>query len=281
MIQKKWSQVILMALCQFLYVNALAEDNNLALVSLPHVIDYTEGDGWAGAIGFKVEYLTAFHGSDHYLFEVKPEVSIQWRSGNHILFWEGFDLNHTKLGWRGLAKDKWLVEAGVQHDIVIPSGRSESVNLELPHRGSEISVFFDSKYSLGSDWRNWISGRFSVGSNSYDWQAKVSAGHVFFQGKGNAGAEIIAFSTFGSKDNINTFFGVPELDSDVSGLQQVDLDGGYRSSGFNIVYLSNIAQNLQITAKTGIEFYSSEVKKSDLVRDGSETSADLSVLWKF
>jgi hypothetical protein len=281
MIKNKWCLTVFMASFQFLCRGAWAEDNNLPLVSLPSVIDYTEGEGWGGAIGFEFESLAAFHGSNHYRLEIKPEGAIQWRSGKHIFFWEGVDLNHTELGWRGLIQGKWLIEAGARHDIVIPSGRSESASLDLPHRGSEITGFLDAKYSIGSEWENWISGRFSAGSNSYGWQAEVSAGHVLFQGKGNAGTEIIAFSTFGSEDNINTFFGVSELDSDVSGLQQVDLDGGYRSSGLNIVCRSNIAYNLQITAKAGIEFYSNDVKKSDLVSDGSETNADLSVVWKF
>jgi hypothetical protein len=259
-----------------------AEDNNVSLVSLPSEVDYTNGSGWAVGIGLQIESSAIFHGSGHYELNFNPEGAVQWRNDDYILFWEGFDLNNTELGWRGLIQSKWLVEAGVRHEIVIPSSRSEKAGIDnLPHRGSHILGFFESKYLIGDRWETWASGRILAGSNEYGWQAKASLGHSFVRGVDNEGTELILFSTFGSKDNLNNYFGVSEFDSTVSGLQSIDLDGGYRSSGLDVIYRENIRKNTQITAKVGIEIYSSQIKKSELVRDSSEINAKFSVVWMF
>jgi outer membrane scaffolding protein for murein synthesis (MipA/OmpV family) len=42
-----------------------------------------------------------------------------------------------------------------------------------------------------------------------------------------------------------------------------------------------MSKNIQITAKAGIELYNSEIEKSDLVGDASETNAEVSVVWTF
>jgi outer membrane protein len=275
-------KLILKMLSIVFCTNSFAEINHLPLVPLPSVIDYTHGNGWSGGVGFKAESAAVFHGSNHYEIYIKPEGAVQWRNGDNIFFWEGFDLNYAELGWRGLVKEKWLLEAGARHEIVIPSSRSEKAGIDqLPHRGSHILGFFETKYSIGNGWRNWVSGRFMGGSNKYGWQAKVEAGHSFSRGLDNNKVEVILFSTFGNKDNLNNYFGVSEFDSTVSGLQSINLEGGYRSSGLNIIYRESMSKNIQITAKAGIELYNSEIEKSDLVGDASETSAEVSVVWTF
>lgn len=275
-------RIILAAFPLLLCTASFAEENSAPLTSLPSVVDYTNGNGWAGGIGAQIEFAAEFNGSDHSVLSLKPEGAVQWRSGDHMLFWEGFDLNHTELGWRGLMQNKWLIESGVRHEIVIPSSYSRRAGInDLPHRGSHILGFFDAKHSLGSGWKNWVSGRLQAGSGQYGWQAKISAGHTFLGGPASNGAEVILFSTFGSEDNINNYFGVSEFDSAVSGLQEINLKGGYRSSGLNIIYRKNVSEHIQITAKAGIELYSSEIKKSELVGNASETSAGLSVTWIF
>lgn len=282
MIKTLGLRIILAALSLLLCTVSFAEKNSAPLTSLPSVVDYTKDNGWAGGVGAQIEFSAEFNGSDHSILSLKPEGAIQWRSGDHMLFWEGFDLNHTELGWRGLMQNKWLIESGVRHEIVIPSSSSRRAGInDLPHRGSHILGFFDAKYSLGNDWKNWVSGRLQAGSGQYGWQAKISAGHTFFDGPANNGAEVILFSTFGSKDNINNYFGVSEFDSAVSGLQEISLKGGYRSSGLDIVYRKNMSENIQVTAKTGIERYSHDIKKSELVSNASKTSGELSVVWMF
>ncbi len=275
-------QIIFTIIFLCLSTRSWAEESKSSLVRLPSVIDYTKGNGWSGGVGAKLEYSAIYKGSDHYILEAKVDGAIQWRTGNHILFWEGFDLNHTELGWRGLFENDWLVEAGIRHEIVIPSSRSEEAGINgLPHRGSQVFGFVEIKRSINNNWENWISGRLSSGSSNYGELAKLSIGHNFGVELDNTGMELIVFSTFGSKNNINNYFGISEADSSESGLDQIDLDGGYRSTGLNLVYRKNILTNIQLSARTGIEFYSSDIKKSDLVRDSSEIGADISVIWMY
>ncbi len=275
-------QIILAIIFLFLLADLYAQENKSSLVRLPSVIDYTKGDGWSGGVGVKIQSLAVYKGSDHYVLEVKPEGAIQWRAGNHIFFWEGFELNYTEFGWRGLIKNNWFIDAGIRHEIVIPSGHSKTANISgLLHRGSHIFGFIEIKNPIGNDWENWISGRFSSGSSNYGWLAKISMGHNFGSEMDNTGTELVVFSTFGSKSNINNYFGVSEADSHESRLNKIDLDEGYRSTGLNLIYRNNIITNIQITARTGVEFYSSNIKKSDIVRDSSEIGVDVSAVWMF
>ena len=66
--------------------SALGEDNNnLPLIPLPSVVDYTRGSGWGAALGAAVGYGNAYAGSDEYEFGISPVGAIQWRTGNHLL----------------------------------------------------------------------------------------------------------------------------------------------------------------------------------------------------
>ena len=119
------------------------------------------------------------------------------------------------------------------------------------------------------------------GSNQYGWQTRVEAGHSFGRKLNNIGIEVILFSTFGSEDNLNNYFGVSEFDSTESGLKAINLEGGYRSSGVDIIYRESMSMNIQITAKAGIELYGREIEKSDLVGDSLETKLAVSIVWVF
>jgi len=282
MIKNLVCQLILATSLLLLSLNVLAEENSLPLVPLPSVIDYTKGDGWAGAIGLKLESLAVYSGSDHYVLELKPEGAIQWRKGNHLIFWEGLDLNSTEFGWRGLILDIWLMQAGIRHETVLPASRTEKANIDnFPHRGSHIIGFIEAKRSIDDDWENWASGRISAGPSNFGLLAEISAGHNFIRRLDNMEAELVIFSTFGSKDNINNYFGISESDSNASGLEQVNLDGGYRSTGLKLICRKHILTNIQIVAKAGVEFYNNNFRKSYIVRDTSETSSELAVVWKF
>jgi len=264
------------------FVYAQTEQDNSALFNSPSIVNYTDGNGWGAALGFKLDYLPAYKGSDHYVLEIKPEGAVQWRTGNHVFFWEGFDLNNTALGWRGAIKPNWLIEAGIKHEIVIPAGRSQEAAITgLPHRGSHMLGYLEVKNMMTRDNKNWVSGRLSAGSSGYGWLGKVAMGHNFGTGLDNMGAEISVFSTVGSANHLNNYFGVSDVDAGVSDLQSIDLNAGYLSSGVKFVVRKNITTNMQIIASTSIEVYSNNIAKSDLVRDSSMANADISVVWKF
>ena len=111
---------ILLTTCLYtlLFQTALAQDSKIALVPLPSVDDFTQGnDGWAFGFGLGVEYESAYEGSDEFGLEVDPAGAVQWRKGDNIFYWAG-----EALGWRGLRSDTWLFDASV----VFEEGREES-----------------------------------------------------------------------------------------------------------------------------------------------------------
>ena len=255
---------------------------HLALVPLPSIPDYTKSNGWTQAWGGQVGASPIFRGSDHYILDIKPEGALQYRNGKHLFFWEGLDINNTEMGWRGLVSNQWLIQLGARHEIVIPSGRSEEAGIkELPHRGSHFLGVVDVKYALGYGWQNWVSWRLSGGPSSYGWQSKIAAGHNFGDQLDNYGSEVVVFSTFGNADNINNYFGVSEVDSAASGLTPIDLDSGFRSIGLDFYHRRNIGRNSEVSAKGGIEIYSDDIEKSDLVEDSSQTYVNFSIVWRW
>lgn len=141
--------------------NVFAQQGSTSLVPLPSTTDYSIKDGWAGAIGLKLQGLAAYKGSDHATLQLVPDGAVQWRKGDHLVFWEGFDLNYTELGWRGRLQETWLLESGIRHEIVIPSGASEKADIDnLPHRGSHVLGFIKTKHALGAVWKTGLQGVF-------------------------------------------------------------------------------------------------------------------------
>ncbi len=265
-----------------LAMSAFAEEKGRPLVPLTSISDYTKGDGWAGAVGLKMEHSSVFDGAEQVALEIKPEVAIQWRSAEHTIFLQWADIDGLELGWRGLIQDNWLMQAGARHETVLPMGDTQAANINgFPHRGSHVIGFVESRHSLAEGWGSWVSGRLSAGPASFGYRGQVALGHRFFHNLDGTGLDIILFSSFADKKNNNNYFGVTAQDSAASGLVQSDLKGGYRSTGLNLMYSNTLTANIQITVQAGIEAYSDNIRESSLVTDTPETSAAISVLRRF
>jgi outer membrane scaffolding protein for murein synthesis (MipA/OmpV family) len=249
----------------------------VALVPLPSVFDFTCGGGWGVALGAGVEYEAAYDGSDEYEVELDPAGAIQWRTGNHLLFWEGMEL-----GWRGRLATVWLIQAGARYEDGLEPDDSEDGALDgLEERDSHLVGFLETRRSLGADWRNWIAGRVMGGESGFGWLGILAAGHRFGDELDGSGTEIFAFSTFGTDDFINKDFGVSVADSEASGLAETELDGGYRSTGINLIHRRYITDHIHVIAAAEAELYSSDIGDSPIARDDYEAGLELSVLWHF
>ncbi len=248
-----------------------------ALVPLPSVLDFTRGDGWGVALGVGVEYETAYDGSDEYEFEIDPAGAIQWRTGNHLLFWEGMEL-----GWRGRLADVWLVQAGARYEDGLEPDDSEDGALDgIEERDSHLVGFLETRRSIGEDWRNWIAGRVMGGESGFGWLGILAAGHRFGDQLDGSGTEVFIFSTFGTDDFINKDFGISAEDSAASGLAATELDGGYRSTGINLIHRRYITEHIHLIAAAEAELYSSDIGDSPIARDDYEAGLELSVVWHF
>jgi outer membrane scaffolding protein for murein synthesis (MipA/OmpV family) len=248
-----------------------------ALVPLPSVFDFTRGGGWGIALGAGVEYEAAYDGSDEYEFELDPAGAIQWRTGNHLVFWEGMEL-----GWRGRVADVWLVQAGGRYEGGLEPDDSEDGALDgLEKRDSHIVGFLETRRSVGDDWRNWIGGRVMGGESGFGWLGVVAAGHRFGDQVDGSGTEVYVFSTFGTDEFINKDFGVSAADSEASGLAEIDLDGGYRSTGINLIHRRYLTEHIHLIAAAEAELYSSDIGDSPIARDDYEAGLELSAVWHF
>ena len=254
-----------------------AEPTTEALVPLPSILDFTDGDGWGVALGVGVEYENAYDGADETELEVEPAGAVHYRKGDHLFFWEGIEL-----GWRGRLADVLLVQAGIRNEGGLEPDDSEDGNLDgiLP-RDSHVVGFLEVRRAVGDDWRNWVAARLMGGPSDFGVLGVVAAGRRFGQQLDGTGTELYGFMTFGTDKFINKDFGVTAADAVGSGLPMTALSGGYRSTGVQLVHRRHLTRKLHAIAQAGVEFYSSDIGDSPIARSDTEFELSLALVWRF
>ncbi len=274
--------VVFIALLNVISMGTYAQEYLHNPASIPSLMDYTSGNGFAQALGVKFKYGPAYRGSDQFVLEATLDGAAQWRKRSHLFFIENYDLNGIELGWRNFVRPTWLVQSGVRHETVLPSSRTMDGDIDdFPHHGSQVFGFFELRRSLDAQWRSWVTGRISGGPSDFGLRAELAVGHQFFRYVNGAAAEIELFSTFGDEEQINNYFGITQSDAIASGLAQISLEGGHRSSGIKAIFLKTLISNIQGVVTGRVEYYSSEVNKSSLVKDVLVATFDASVLFRF
>ncbi len=247
------------------------------IVPLPSVFDFTQGGGWGFAIGLSVEGESAYDGSDEYEVGVEPAGAVQYRVDDSIFFWEG-----TKLGVRGLASERLLVEGGARYEAGLDPDDSEDGRLDgIEKRDSHIVGFLEARYALDDNWRNWLGALTLAGESDFGLLGVLAAGHRFGDSKDGSGPEVYAFSTFGNGHFINKDFGVPASDAQTSGMEETDLSGGYRSTGIQGIYRHIFNEDFQLIFSSGVEFYSGAINDSPIARQDFEIESTLTALYTF
>ena len=254
-----------------------AEPTTEALVPLPSVLDFTDGDGWGVALGVSAEYESAYDGADETELEVEPAGAVHYRKGDHLFFWEGMEL-----GWRGRLADVWLVQAGIRNEGGLEPDDSEDGNLDgiLP-RDSHVVGFLEVRRAVGDEWRNWVAARLMGGPSDFGVLGVLAAGRRFGDQLDGTGTELYGFMTFGTDKFINKDFGVTAADAVGSGLPVTTLSGGYRSTGVQLVHRRHLTRKLHAIAQAGVEFYSSDIGDSPIARSDTEFELSLALVWRF
>ena len=248
-----------------------------ALVPLPSVLDFTQGEGFGIALGAGVEYESAYDGADETELAVEPAGAVHYRRGNHLFFWEGMEL-----GWRSRVADVWLVQAGIRNEGGLEPDDSEDGKLKgIQPRDSHVVGFLEVRRGLGSDWRNWVAARVMGGPRDFGLLGVLAAGRRFGQQLDGTGTEVYGFVTFGDDNFINKDFGVTAADAAGSGLRQTTLSGGYRSTGIRLVHRRHLTRKLHAIAQAGVEFYSSDIGNSPIARKDNEFEVSLALVWHF
>jgi outer membrane scaffolding protein for murein synthesis (MipA/OmpV family) len=255
---------------------AIAQDAKTALVPLPSVDDFTRGDdGWAFGLGLSVEYEAAYEGSDEYDFEVDPAGAVQWRSGDNIFYWAG-----EALGWRGLRSETWLFDAAVAFDEGREEEDSDDGRLDgLGDQDEETELVLQARRAFDADWRYWLDGRVVTGDDGS--LGLLAVGRRFGDQKDGTGHEIAIAAVFHDSDYANKDFGIDAKQSAASGLEETDLDGGFRSVGFNYHYRHYIDENWQIIGEAVYEHYSSDIQDSPIARNDYEAEVGIGFIYVF
>lgn len=248
-----------------------------ALLPLPSILDFTRGDGFGFALGASFEYESAYDGADETEFEAEPAGALHYRNGDHLFFWEGIEL-----GWRGRLAQDWLVQAGVRNEAGLEPDDSSDGRLDgIEPRDSHLVGFLEVRRGIGDDWRNWVGARLMGGASDFGVLGVVAAGHRFGEHLDGTGTEIYGFLTFGTDTFINKDFGVSAADALGSGLAQTTLDGGYRSTGIQLLHRRHLTDQLHAIAQAGVEAYSSDIGDSPIARKDVEFELSLALVWRF
>lgn len=257
--------------------SARATDDDAPLVPLPSKPDYTRGDGWGAAVGVGVEYEGDYEGSDNYQIEFDPNVTIQYRFGNQMLYQEG-----VEFAYRNLLNDEWLVTAGAYYEDGLTEDDSEDGFLDgIEDRDDVFSYFVETKHAFGPSWRNWVAARFLTGPSDFGWWTEITAGHRFSAAPDGTGTEAWLYFSYGDSDFLNRGFGVTAEDEANSGLEETTLDGGARSVGLFVTDRRKLTKNIQLISKLGTEFYSSEIQESPIARDDYKVEIGTVLVWQF
>jgi outer membrane scaffolding protein for murein synthesis (MipA/OmpV family) len=274
---RRWSTLAILASLTVAGPALAAGPTDEALVPLPSVLDFTGGDGWGVALGVSAEYESAYDGADETELEVEPAGAVHYRKGDHLFFWEGFEL-----GWRGRLADVWLVQAGIRNEGGLEPDDSEDGNLDgiLP-RDSHVVGFLEVRRAVGEEWRNWVAARVMGGPSDFGVLGVLAAGRRFGDQVDGTGTELYGFMTFGTDKFINKDFGVTAADAVGSGLPVTTLSGGYRSTGVQLVHRRHLTRKLHAIAQAGVEFYSSDIGDSPIARKDTEFEVSLALVWRF
>lgn len=274
---RRWSTLAILASLTVAGPALAAGPSDEALVPLPSVLDFTGGDGWGVALGVSAEYESAYDGADETELEVEPAGAVHYRKGDHLFFWEGFEL-----GWRGRLADAWLVQAGIRNEGGLEPDDSEDGNLDgiLP-RDSHVVGFLEVRRAVGEEWRNWVAARVMGGPSDFGVLGVLAAGRRFGDQVDGTGTELYGFMTFGTDKFINKDFGVTAADAVGSGLPVTTLSGGYRSTGVQLVHRRHLTRKLHAIAQAGVEFYSSDIGDSPIARKDTEFEVSLALVWRF
>ena len=247
------------------------------LVPLPSMPDYTEGDGWGVALGAALEYEGAYEGSDNYGVELDPNVTTQYRFGNHMIYQEG-----VEIAWRGLLQDQWLMTAGIYYeDGIAPDDSDDGYLAGIEERDAVLSTFIETKHAFDPLWRNWVAARVLTGPSDFGWWTELTAGHHFSDSKDGTGTEAWLYYSYGNTDFFNRSFGVTAQDEANTGLQETTLKGGFRSVGLYVMDRRRLTQNLHLLLKLGYESYSSEIQKSPIAKDDYKLEMGSVLVWQF
>ena len=247
------------------------------LFPLPFTPDFTRGSGWGIALGLGVEYETAYAGSDEYKFELDPAGAIQWRKGNHLFSWEGLELS-----WTTRQKDQWYIQVDLGLDGEREKDDSDDGRLDgLDERDDEFTGTGEVRYSFDGEWRNYVGTRISVGDSDFGTKGFIFAGHRFGSRQDGGGTEAFLYATFADSKNLNREFGVSLSEATTSGLAETDLETGYRSSGLRLVDRRFASEHIQIVSGLELEYYSSDVRDSPIVREDFAAEVELAILYHF
>lgn len=257
------------------YGSVNASETRAALVPLPSIADFTDGDGWGFGLGLGVEYESAYEGSDEFEAEIDPAGGVQWRTGDHILFWAG-----ESIGWRTLVTDSWLIQASLGYEEGREEDDSDDGRLDgLGDSSSGVTFLLEARYALTEDWRYFLDGRVLTGE--IGTLGIFGAGTCLGCQPDGTGWEVGAVVTFHDGELANRDFGVDTQQSLDSGLPETDVDSGYRSTGFNISYRNYLSDNWQIFGEALYELYGSDVKDSPISRNDYEAEIGVGFIYVF
>jgi outer membrane scaffolding protein for murein synthesis (MipA/OmpV family) len=200
---------------------------------------------------------------------------VQWRNGDDLFFWAG-----EAIGWRGVRANHWMFEVAIGFDEGREESDSDDGRLNGLGEGEEGAEFvLQMRRAFNDDWRYWLDGRIVAGESGS--LALLGIGHRFGGQNDGSGHEVAVAVVYHDSDYANKDFGINAAQSAASGLDEIYLDAGLRSIGFNYNYRHNISHNWQVFGEAVYERYLGDITDSPIARNDFEAEVGLGFIYVF
>ena len=149
----------------------------------------------------------------------------------------------------------------------------------LGESNSGVAALLEMRYALSQDWRYFLDARVQAGE--IGTLGLFGAGTCLGCQPDGTGGEVGAVVTFHDSKLANRDFGVTARQSSNSGLPETEVDSGYRSTGFNVNYRTNVNEHWQMFGEALYEIYGSDVSDSPISRNDYEAEVGVGFIYVF
>ncbi|WP_319928114.1 MipA/OmpV family protein [Vreelandella zhuhanensis] len=140
-------------------------------------------------------------------------------------------------------------------------------------------LVLQARRAFDSDWRYWLDGRLIT---SDDGNLVIfGAGRRFGDQTDGTGSELGLVLVYPDSDYANRDIGIDSKQAANSGLDETDLDGGFRSIGLNYTFRYFVSEKWQVFGEALYERFSSDVRDSPIARSDYEAEVGVGAIYVF
>lgn len=228
-------------------------------------------EGWSYAVGAGAMYGPAYAGSDKYVVNPVPDISVDYNDG--LFFANIFD----GIGSYPIQGEDYKIGASLGFDF----GRREKDDRKNLHGMGDIDMAptanLMGEYGIGPVR---ISGKLSKGTDDYGTTASLDVG-TMFPASDDVMLMVSAGPVWADADHMNSYFGVSSGQAARSGYGRYEADAGLKSVGITMGAFYAVTEEVDVKFMVKADQLLGDAADSPLTKDEFQPSAFLTTSYKF